>query len=73
MAFGGVPTGIMNAQLAPNVKGILNCTTENPDSFANAATIGTKITTKAKFESTSEAKIPTKTIIVIIEKIETSL
>ena len=32
IALGGVPTGIMKAQLAPKVNGMQSCKTEYPDS-----------------------------------------
>ena len=50
IAFGGVPTGIIKAQLAAKVKGIAICTISKPEVLANAATIGTKITTSARLD-----------------------
>ena len=55
MAFGGVPTGIINARLAPRVKVKHNWKISYPDSFAKLAMTGTKIVTSAKFDMTSEA------------------
>ena len=63
MAFGGVPTGNMNAKLAPKVNGMTKDVISNPYSNANAATNGVKIETMAKFDNTSEANTaPTITI-----------
>ena len=45
IAFGGVPIGSIKAQLAAKVRGIHSCSISNPADFANAATIGTQITT----------------------------
>lgn len=64
IAFGGVPTGNINAKLAPSVNGMANCSIETPCFIANPATKGTKILTIAKFDKTSEAKTAT-TITVI--------
>ena len=61
IAFGGVPTGSINAKLAPNVKGMQSWVIGIPISIANFATIGTKILTIAKLDNTSDAKTATMT------------
>ena len=54
IAFGGVPTGIMKAKLAPSVNAIAKGTNGSPVCWANMPTTGINKVTMARLESTSE-------------------
>lgn len=71
IALGGVPMGSIKAQLDAKVKGTHNCSISNPADLAKAATMGTNITTSARLDKNSVAKMAIVTVSVIITKIET--
>ena len=68
IALGGVPIGSIKAQLAAKAIGIHNCKISNPANFANSAAIGIEITTKAKLDINSVAKIVIASITIIMTK-----
>jgi hypothetical protein len=73
IAFGGVPTGNINAQLAASVNGIHKYSGGMPKEIEKLPTTGTIIVTSAKLDIISVTKIPIKTTInnmVRIEKLE---
>ena len=57
IAFGGVPTGIIKAKLAPRVSAVANGTKGSPVCWANMPTTGINKVTMARLESTSEIKM----------------
>ena len=70
IAFGGVPTGNINAQLAARVSGIHKYSGGNPNEIEKLPTTGTIIVTKAKFDIISVINIPINTTINKIERSE---
>ncbi len=70
IAFGGVPTGNIKAQLAARVNGIHKYSGGNSSDSEKLPTTGTISVTKAKFDIISVTKIPIKTTINRIVRIE---